>query len=327
MKKTFFIGGMMFLILGLELPSSVTSVKAETLFGVKQIINNSTTTSRQVSENQVELLNSGTGAKQKLRFQPQANFQQSATMTVKTDLATSIGGKPVSSFKQPAIVITLQTKVTKIDSNGDIHYEFSYSDVDLVDNTNLPPQVLDKLRSQMQKLVGLKGSAIVDNYGKTKKANLVLPTGLDPSLKQSIEQFSNSLDQFSSPLPQQAVGVGARWRVNSNLNMGGMNFRQITTYQLVNLTKGVATLKINVEQIAPSQKLTIPGLPQGVTLNLNSYKGMGQGQAIVPLNKLLPTRSSMSLLSNTDMTQKKLGSPEETRLNQEMSMEMIIESK
>ncbi|MGJ5675051.1 MAG: DUF6263 family protein [Nostochopsis sp.] len=328
MKGTFFIGGMIFLIVGLGLQPSVTSVKAKTSLRAKQVIKNAIKTSSAVNKTQIELLNPGTGAKQQLRFQPPVNFKQTAIMTMKMDMAMLIAGQPLPTFKQPATVMTLQATVTKIDPNGDIHYNFSYPDVDLTSDTNLPPQVLNTLRSQIQKIRGIRGSTIVDNRGYTKKVNLVLPTGLDANLKQMIQQMSNSIEQLSSPLPQEAVGIGSQWRVTSTLSIGGMNLKQITTYQLVDLKNGVANFNIGVEQLAPpSQKLTTPGLPQGVTLTLKSYKGIGQGQAIVALNQLMPIRSTMSLFSNTEMIQKNLGSLEETTIDQKLSMAMIIESK
>ncbi|MBF2005044.1 MAG: hypothetical protein IGS49_06155 [Chlorogloeopsis fritschii C42_A2020_084] len=328
MKRTFFVGGIIYLIVGLGLQPSVTSVQAETPLKAKPVINNAKKPSPTAKQPQIELLNPGTGAKQQLRFKPPVKFKQAAIMTMNMDMAMSIAGQALPAFKQPATVMTLQTAVTKIAPNGDIHYEFSYSDIDFVGDTNLPPQVLNTVRSQIQNIRGIKGSAIVDNRGYTRKVNLVLPTGLDPNLKQMMQQMSNSLEQLSSPLPQQAVGIGSRWRVTSTVNINGMNLKQIATYQLVNLKNGVATLNIGVEQLAsPSQKLTAPGLPPGVTLTLKSYNGKGQGQAIVPLNKLMPIRSTMSLRSNSEMTQTNPGSVEETPINQKLSMTMSIESK
>ena len=328
MKRTFVIGGMIFLIAELGLQPSVTPVKAETPLAVKQIVNNSTTISLAVKQPQIELLNVGTGTKQKLRFQPAANFKQSAVMTVNMDMVMSIAGQPLPPFKQPATVITLQTTVTKIDPNGDIHYEFSYSDLDFTGDTNLPPQVLNKIRSQLKKIVGTKGSAIVDNRGYTKQVKLVLPPDLDPSLKQMMEQMTDSLEQLSSPVPQEAVGIGSQWRVSSTLNVGGMNLKQTATYQLVNLKNGVANLNINVKQVAsPFQKLTTPGLPPGMTLTLKSYNGTGQGQSTIALNRLMPISSTISFDSDTEMIQKSQGSAEQTIINQKLSMGMTIESK
>ncbi|MBD2356495.1 hypothetical protein H6G41_18000 [Tolypothrix sp. FACHB-123] len=329
MKRNFLTAGTIFVIIGLAIQPSITSVKAETSLEAKQVINNPPKTSPTAKNKPivVELLNPGTGDKQQLRFQPQVNFQQTSNMTMKIDMEMLIAGQALPSIKQPATVATIQSKVTNIDANGDIHFEFSYSDIDLVGDTNLPPQLLNQLRSQIQKLRGVKGTAIVDNRGYTKKTNMDVPTGLDPNLKQMMQQMLSSIEQFSSPLPQEAVGIGSQWRVSSTLNLGGMNFQQITTYQLENLKDGVATLKVGVEQIASPQKLTTPGLPKGVTLNLKSYKGTGQGQIIMALNQLMPIKSTMSLVSNTEMTQNAVGTVEETTMNQELSMTMDIESK
>ncbi|MBH8561444.1 hypothetical protein I8748_04490 [Nostoc sp. CENA67] len=328
MKRTFVIGGMIFLIAELGLQPSVTPVKAKTPLEAKQVVNNATKISLAIKQPQIELLNAGTGTKQKLRFQPPVNFKQTAVMTVNMNMAISIAGKPLPTFKQPATVMTLQTNVTKIDPNGDIHYDFSYSDLNFIGDTNMPSQLLNTVRSQLKKIVGTKGSVIVDNRGYTKQVKLVLPTDLDPNLKQIMQQMTNSLEQLSSPVPQEAVGIGSQWRVTSTLNVGGMNLKQIATYQLVNLKNNVATLNINVKQLASSfQKLTTPGLPPGVTLTVKSYDGTGQGQSTLALNQLMPTRSAISFDSNTEMIQKSQGSAEQTTINQKLSMAMTIESK
>ncbi|AUT01386.1 hypothetical protein CLI64_13810 [Nostoc sp. CENA543] len=328
MKKTFFVSGMMFLAFGWGFSPSLTSVKAETFSELKQVIKNETNTISAAKKTQLELLNSGTGTKQKLRFQPPLNLQETAIVRMKMNMNISIGGQASPSFKQPEIVTTLQTKVTQIDPNGDIHYEFYYSDVDLVGDTDIPPAALNNLKSQLQKLVGFKGSAIVDPQGKTKKLNFVLPEGVDANLKLLMQQMSNSLEQLSLQIPQQAVGVGSHWRVTSNINAGGMNFQQITTYKLINLEKGIANFNIAVEQIAPpSQNLTTPGLPAGVTLNLKSYQGKGQGEMTVALNKLMPVTSRMSLLTDMQISQKQVGRVAETAINQKISIDMNLESK
>lgn len=329
MKRTFFTGGMICLIIGLGLQPAVTSVKAETTSAVKQV-NNKPPKIPATAKNQpikIELLNSGTGEKQQLRIQPPANFQQTSNMTMKIDMSMLIGGQDLPTIKQPATVATIETKVTKIEPNGDIHFDFSYSNIDVEGDTNLPPEILKHLRAQMQKLRGIKASAIVDNRGYTKKTNMVLPQGLDPMLKQMMQQMLNSVEQFSSPLPLEPVGVGSQWRVTSTLNLGGMNFSQIVTYQLASLKDGVATLNVGLEQTAPPQKLNTPGLPKGITLNLKSYKGIGQGEIIMGLKQLMPVQSTMSLTSNTEMVQINQGSPEETTISQKISMSMEIESK
>ncbi len=227
--------------------------------------------------------------------------------------------------KLPESVMTIEMVVTKVDANGDIHYQFSYSDADVVGDTTVPPNVIEAMRSQIRKIVGINGSCIVDNRGQTKAYNLVLPERLDQNTKQRLEQMSNSLNQLYSPVPQQAVGIGAKWRLSSSPNLGGINLTQVTTYQLISLQNNVATLDAITEQHAGPQNLTRPGLPTGSTLTLKSLDSQGQGQITMGLNRLLPIRSNVSMHSNTEVNTRHAG--QVATIGTKLFMELALQSK
>jgi len=324
MKKTLFFSSLCFLIVGWELKLPPTPVSAETPSVVKQISKDSTKTSP-VVQPQVELLNTGTEPKQELRFKPMVNEKQTATMTMNMDMKIFIAGKPVPKAKLPASVMTIEMVVTKVDANGDIHYQFSYSDADVVGDTTLPPNVIEAMRSQVRKIVGIGGSCTVDNRGQTKAYSFVLPEGLDQKTKQMLEQMSNSLKQLSSPVPKQAVGIGAKWRVSSSPNLGGISLNQVATYQLVSLQDNVATLDVSTEQHAGLQKLNRPGRPTGSTLTLKSLDSQGQGQVTMGLNRLIPIRSTVSMNSNTVTNTSYAG--QVATIDTKLFMEIALESK
>lgn len=325
MKKKLLISSLCFLIATSGLKPASTSASAKTPFMVTQS-NDSTRTSPAVKP-QVELLNAGTEPRREIRFKPTVNQKQIATMTMNMDMATSIADQSFPKVNLPATVMTMDTVVTQVDANGDIHYQFSYSDVDVVGNTTVPPKALEEIRSQIKKMVGTKGSVIVDNRGQTKASSFVLPEGIDENLKKMMEQMSNSLDQMSLPLPKEAIGIGAKWRVSSSHPLSGMNLTQIATYKLVNLQDNVATLDLSIEQHAKQQKLNQAGLPTGTTLTLESYHSQGEGQVTIPLNQLVPTRSTVSIRSNSEMKIREAGKVEETTMATKLSMEIAFESK
>lgn len=325
MKKKLLVSCVCVLITAWGLKSTSTSVSAETPSTVKQLPSD-TKTSPAVQP-QVELLNAGAEPRQELRFKPTVNAKQTTTMNMDIDMAMSISGQSSPNIDFPATVMTMETVVTKVDASGDIHYQFSYSDVDVVGNTSVPSNVIDSIRSQLKKIVGLSGSVIVDNRGQTKQASFVLPQGLDESTKQTIEQMSNSLEQLSSPLPSEAIGMGAKWRVSSSPSLGGINLTQIATYELVSLQNGVATLNVTIEQQAAPQKFNRSELPPKVTLTLESYDSQGQGQVTMPLNRLVPIRSNVSMRSNSEMNIQEAGKAEATTMGTKLFIEMTLESK
>lgn len=326
MKKILLVSSLSFLIAGWGLKLPPTPVSAATPFVFKQLSNDTTKTSPSVQP-QVELLNAGTEPRQKLRFKPTVNAKQTTTVKMNMDMATSIADQPLPKFSFPAIVMTIETVVTKVDANGDIHYQFSYSDVDVAGDTTVPPKVLNAMRLQLKKMSGMRGFAIVDNRGQTKAANFVLPEGLDQNTKQMLEQVSNSLEESSFPVPEQAIGIGAKWRVSSSPRNGGMNLTQVATYHLVSLQDNVATLNMSMEQQAAPQNVTRPGLPPGATLALKSFSTQGQGQVTVPLNQLMPLSSNVSMRSKSEMNFRQAGKVEETTMGVKMFMEFTLESK
>lgn len=326
MKKRLFIGSICFLLIGGGLRLAPSAISSQSSFSLAQQADSSVQTVP-TTQPQLELLDPGTEPRQELRFQPMVNAKQTAIIIMDMDLATSIAGNSIPRVNIPATKMTLETVVTKVDDNGDIHYQFSYTDADLVSDESVRPEVREAMREQIQKVTGLNGTAVVDSRGQTKTAEIAIPENLDANTQQMVEQISDSLKQISSPVPSQPVGVGARWRVSSSTNLRDIDLNQIATYELVSLNNDVATLEISIEQEAPPQNMNLAGLPSGTSMTLQSYDAQGQGKLKISLNQLMPISYNFSLLSNTEMNAQTPNVDQQINLDQQLSMEITLESQ
>jgi hypothetical protein len=326
MKKALFVGCLVFLIAGCGEKPRSTSVSAESSSGGAQLSKESAKTSS-AGQNKIELINAGTEPKQQLRFAPSANTKQRLQMTMTMNMEMTIAGQTRPAIATPPIKTTMEAKVTKVDANGDIHADFSYVDADIVAGANTPPEMVNAIRSQIKQIVGASGSMIFDNQGNTKQANLNLPEGLDPNIKQIAEQMVNSCKQVSSPVPSEAVGVGAKWRVPHSVTTNGMALNSTTIYELVGLQNNVATLQMSVEQQAGSQKINPPGLPAGASVDLKSLNSQGTGKITRALNLVMPISSSMSVSSNMEMNAKQAGDQKETSIGMKSAINLSLESQ
>ncbi len=276
---------------------------------------------------QVELLNPGAEPRQPIRFKPVVNARQVATLTLAMDMAMTVAGNPIPQVKVPTSVMTMETQVTHIDANGDIHYQFRYTNVDVIADPAVPKPVMDAVKAQNQKLIGIRGSFVMDDRGQSKSGSFSFPEGLDSTTRQTLEQLAQSSSQFSAPMPEAAVGKGASWRLSSPISVNGIRMIQTATYQLASLQNGIATLDVNLEQEAKSQKMTQPGLPTDVLMTLKSLKSQGQGKVMLRLNQLLPMRSTVSVQSNNEITTTRSGAPGETSFSTQTSIDMLFQSK
>ncbi|MEG4493139.1 DUF6263 family protein [Microcoleus sp. D3_18_C4] len=328
MKKTLFLASLCLASAGWAIELSPASLSAETPLLVQQPAPGVSAPAANSKTPQVELLNPGVEPRQELRLKPAIDVKETTVMTVKMDMEISASGRSSPGAKIPVSVMTFETKVTKIDPNGDIHYEFAYTNSDIADDTgNMPPAVRDAMRSALKSMVGVKGSFIMDNRGFHKGGDIILPEGADNNLKQMVRQMSKSLEQLASPLPAEAVGKGAKWRVSSSSDFSGMNVNEIATYELDSWQDGVVSLNVSIEQQANPQNLTSPQLPAGTTLTLKSFSSQGRGAATMRLDRLNPFRSTVSISSNSEMSGKNAGSSEELTITTKMAMEMTLESK
>src|SRR4028118_103039 len=327
-KKTLFLASLCLATAGWAIELSPASLSAETPRVVQQPDRGVSAPAANSKTPQVELLNPGAEPRQELRLKPAIDVKETTVMTVKMDMEISASGRSSPAAKIPVSVMTVETKVTKNDPNGDIHYEFAYTNADITGDTgNMPPAARDAMRSTLKSIVGVKGSFIMDNRGFHKGGDIILPQGADNNLKQMVEQMSKSIEQLTSPLPAEAVGTGAKWRVSSSSNFIGMNVNDITTYELVSWQDGVASLNVSIEQQANPQNITSPQLPPGTTLTLKSFASQGRGATTMRLDRLIPVRSTASVSSNSEMSAKTAGSSQESPITTKMVMEMTLESK
>jgi hypothetical protein len=328
MKKTLFLASLCLATAGWAIELSPASLSAETPLVVQQPDRGVSAPAANSKTPQVELLNPGVEPRQQLRLKPAIDVKETTVMTLKVDMEISALGRSSPVAKSPVSVMTFETKVTKIDPNGDIHYEFAYTNADITGDTgNTPPAARDAMRSALKSMVGMKGSFIIDNRGFNKGGNFILPQGADNNLKQMVGQMSKSIEQLASPLPAEAVGKGAKWRVSSSSDFSGMNLNDISTYELASWQDGVASLNVSIEQQANPQNITSPQLPPGTTLTLKSFASQGRGKVTARLDRLMPFRSTVSVSSNSEMSGKNAGSSEELTITTKMAMEMTLESK
>jgi hypothetical protein len=328
MKKTLFLASLCLATAGWAIELSPASLSAETPLVVQQPDRGVSAPAANSKTPQVELLNPGVEPRQQLRLKPAIDVKETAVMTLKMDMEISASGQSSPATQSSVGMMTVETKATKIDPNGDIHYDFAYTNADITGDTgNTPPAVLDAMRSTLKSIVGVKGSFIMDNRGFHKGGNFIFPEGADNNLKEMVERMSKSIEQLASPLPAEAVGKGAKWRVASSYDFIGMNMNYIATYELASLQDGVASLNVGMELQANSQNITSPQLPPGITFTLKSLASQGRGAATMRLDRLMPSRSTGSLTLNSEMSAKNAGSSEELTLTTKMVMETTLESK
>ncbi len=243
---------------------------------------------------QVKLLEPGAEPRKELRLHPKPGDKQAFTMTLKMAMAMKAGEMPEQMVKMPPIKLTMDVTVKNVSTQGDITYELVMGEATVSDEAGVMPQVAEAMKSAFAGLKGKSGKGTISNRGLSKGLEFKAPPGADPQLGQMMDEMKQSFADLTVPLPEEAVGPGARWEVKMPLKSQGMTIDETATYKLVSLEGERVTTRSAVSQTAGNQKIQSPAMP-GLKVDLTKMTGNGTADVTSDLGQLLPLTGTADL--------------------------------
>src|SRR5262249_50062203 len=144
------------------------------------------------------------------------------------------------------------------------------------------------IRSAAANITAIKGTATTTNRGIGRAAKFNFNQA-DPAMQQTLSQLETSIEGMSMPLPEEAVGLGARWEVRQRLNSNGIVMFQKAEYTVTAIDGNAVTLSVKTDQTAPAQDISNPAMPAGASMHLAKMSGTGTGTVALRLDGLVPT--------------------------------------
>jgi hypothetical protein len=269
----------------------------------------------------VKVLDAGAEPRATLRYTISDAYKSRMDMSMRMGMTMNIDGMALPKIDMPAIVMGADMAVTQISPARDITYKIAFTGMDLQGTEGVDPSLVAALRPLGEDVKAIQGSATVSERGINKDVNFDLSKITNPQLKQMMSSLSSSMENLSMPLPEEPVGVGARWEVRQSVAVNGMQTFQRVELELVAFDGATATLNAKITQTAPAQAIKSPDMPPGAEAYLKSLSGSGAGTMTLRLDNLIPT-SSVNMQTVTAMEVKFGGQTQS--MNIDMTMKIDI---
>ncbi len=264
------------------------------------------------NETRVVLLTAGAEPRRPLRYQPTPGVPESLSIHVVTEEATTLEGSDSPLTNLIDIAMRLDLEVTDVASGGDIGYAWRAPELTLDGAASLPEAARNALSGAAKGLVGRSGTARLSARGIQRALQHDTPPPEDPILKSVFGLIVEFAARPAIPLPQEAVGVGARWEITSTKeHMEGIRITQIVTYEIESLDETEARLRMYIAVTAPNQALEHPRIPTQAQARLKQVVGSGEGEVVVDLDLLGTPELWMTIASETKFTLSTTGEPQE----------------
>jgi hypothetical protein len=242
----------------------------------------------------VTLISPGEEPRTELRYEYTDGQRIAATMRQSQSLTQTIDGQA-----GPTVEYTVLSDLNgEIQTDGD-----TFTARTTIENVRLgdgaDPAIEQQLNETFSLLNGVTTVTTTDNRGQILDSSVENAEALQaqPMLMQMVESMVEQ-SNISVPLPQEPVGVGARWSSMQEINSLGMAIRQTTETELRSLDGSLAELAVTSTQEPPESPVTLPG---GVEIEIHAWEATSEGIARVDLTDPTP-RSQGQATAHQEMT-------------------------
>lgn len=169
--------------------------------------------------------------------------------------------------------------------SGNVRFDIGIVSAEAVTPPGVDPDVERDLNKSAALLEEIGGWIEVDDSGTIQRSELnqaAKNPNVPTRLLMTIVQARASLARII--LPDEPVGLDARWEARKQLKVYGFEMQQIDRYTLLDKVDDKLKLRIEIRQTAPKQTLTF--VEEDVEFALKSLSMSAQGDVLLDLNAL-----------------------------------------
>lgn len=270
----------------------------------------------------VTLVEPGAEPRRALRYAPKVGDRFRFKMVMQMTVGMG-DGNGEEEMKAPAMGMEMDVTVAPAKEEGRFRYEYILTKAGIEGDDKGPAGPM--LEDLLKQMVGTRGYAEMNSRGIIAAADTTIPEGLPDQVQQLMGGMTQSLSQYSFPFPEEAVGVGAKWRVAMPIETSGMKLQQAYEVELAEAADDRVVLKVAATQNAEPQEVKNDMMPPGFVLRVKSVQGTGEGRTVVRLSWPTPEKAEMSMRSALDMVV--AGNGQEQPMKQRMRMDMTMKSE
>ena len=272
------------------------------------------------------LLDPGAEPRSVLRLHVKAGDKQTATMTIKVKMDMAVatagpGGAPAPVTAIPAITIPMDVTVQSVADNGDITYQSVMGEATLAEDANTPAAIATAMKTVLGGMKGIVTTGVLTSRGASKEMNFKAGEIANAEVQQFVDQIKEGTGNMGAPLPEEAVGVGAKWQLTRPAKYQNFSVDQTATYELVSVDGNQIKTKFTVNIGGKGQTPAAKGAAAAGV----QFAGTVTGQTSTDLSKVISPSADMDM--HIEMSMQMAAGNTKQPVNVKMDMSMGIKTQ
>ena len=266
----------------------------------------------------IRVLDAGARPRSELRYRIAEGTTTTSTTTFRVaTLATTEDRAAVSLL--PGLRLDVVSGPAEVTERG-IRAKVDVVNAQAVIPEGFDPELAQQLRDGATIVDDMGGWFEIDDRGnmlagelneQTKRANIPV------RLLRMILNTRQTLTRVR--LPEDELGLGARWETRQQINAYGFEVQQVNTYTLVDRVGGELMLNVTVQQLAKPQTIEFP--EEGIEISVDTMTAQADGQIILDLDALESDASANGTADDT-LYVKTVDGTEKIEINEEFEVQI-----
>lgn len=241
----------------------------------------------------VKLVSTGAEPRVALRYNVPAGAKGRVDMTTSMAMSMDMAGMAMPEMAMPVMKTSILTSVTSVAANGDMVVR-SESTPMVMDMKGVDPMLAGAFQGAETGTGGLVATSVMDSRGRLRGTKIDSSAIVNPQMKQMADQVADSMKSIAAALPEEPVGVGAKWETRTRTVQAGVESFQTMTMEVVSIAGPKVTFKATMASTTPAQTLNLPGMPDGASARVRDFKGTGSGTTVIDLSNIV-TEGEMTM--------------------------------
>jgi hypothetical protein len=212
-------------------------------------------------QGEITLVSPGTGARLPLRHRFSPGQREELRLRIQMNMQIAMGDRD-ANVSAPTMVMDLDLGPTEVTPEGHLRYTYRVTEVTTQGGDE---QARAQVGQAIAGLRGAHGTAVLDDRGRVLDFEYELADGADPRLRQQGNSLRDAMTQLLPRFPEEAIGVGAVWRIRDELRLPNMAVGMFTEYRLRSRQGDVVELQMRVR----SDDAAVRDLPANAQLDIS----------------------------------------------------------
>lgn len=220
----------------------------------------------------VKLVESGAEPRAAARYEFAIDKPQSTVATIK--MTPEMGGAPGSTPPpQPPIRLTLKVTPKAKNPDGNVKFALEISKAEIVTGgMPVPPEAVKELKAAEASLASMSGSFVASPRGALSDVKLGAGKNAPPEAQELIFPL---VELLFAPLPEEPIGIGARWTLTAGDPVEGT---MKSSFTMTARSPTTADITVESSRKTGARPIPDPRAPPGATMTLD---GKGKTAMVV----------------------------------------------